>query len=209
MSVVFDIIINMREISFLDTEIYHIFNRGVDKRTLFLDAKDLSRFIDGIRIFNTKEILGSLRSFSRHPVSVKDVDNELVDIIAYCVNPNHFHLLLKPRVEGGLEKIMHKLSMSYSKYFNTKYKRKGALFQGRFGAKHVDTNEYLLHVSAYINLNGPHSSWFEYLGERNDSISNPKIILEQFKNPSEYKKFAEEAWQNTEERKLLLKELEI
>lgn len=200
----------MRDITFLETEIYHVFNRGVDKRTLFLDAKDLDRFMDGIKIFNTEKVLGSLRDASRHSVSGEKEENKgLVEIIAYCINPNHFHLLLKPKTEGGLKKFMHKLSMSYSKYFNTKYKRTGALFQGKFGAKHVDTNEYLLHVSAYINLNGPHSSWSEYLGERNDSISNPQIILEQFKSPTEYKNFAEEAWQNTKERKLLLKELDI
>lgn len=78
---------------------------------------------------------------------------EVVDIIAYCLMPNHFHLLLHEKVEGGITKFMRKLSTAYSMYFNSKNDRTGPLFSGRFKAKHADTDEYLKYLFAYIHLN--------------------------------------------------------
>jgi len=80
-------------------------------------------------------------------------DNTLVDIGAYCLMPNHFHLLLHEKVDGGISTFMKKLSTAYSMYFNKRYERTGALFEGRFKAQHADNNEYLKYLFAYIHLN--------------------------------------------------------
>lgn len=206
----------MRDIGFNKGELYHVYNRGVDKRIIFNNTGDLDRFFTGIKQFNTQEILGNL--VRGHEVPQKD---RLVKLIAYCVNPNHFHFILEPIQERGVEKFMHKLSMGYSKYFNTKYKRSGALFQGSFRAKYIDSDEYLLHLSVYINLNHlahgrghgvptlSRTSWGEYVGDKvGGKICDKKVILEQFKNREAYRKFAESSLKSIVERKMLLEELE-
>lgn len=118
--------------------------------------------------------------------------------------------MISPMVDNGIAKFMHRIGIGYSKYFNEKYKRAGSLFQGVFKAIHIDSNEYLLHLSAYINLNNKaHSlgnevsklSWNEYVGNRQENFCNKKIILGQFKNPSEYKKFAEDSLVDIKQRK--------
>ena len=211
-----DIIDCMRNISFAEKEFYHIYNRGVDKRSIFTNSGDIERFFKGVEQFNTLEVIGSLER--GHRVST---DPKLVNIVVYCMNPNHFHFILEQVAERGIEKFMHKLCMGYSKYFNTKYKRSGALFQGKFQAKLIDSNEYLLHLSAYINLNKMahgrgHSvstlgktSWKEYIKDNSpNKICETKIILDQFKSRNHYRKFAESSLKSIVERKSLLDELE-
>ena len=206
----------MRNVSFAENEFYHIYNRGVDKRNVFIDKGDVSRFFKGIEQFNTPEVLGSIGR--GHRVSTEP---KLVNFIAYCVNPNHFHFILEQVADKGIEKFMHKIGMGYAKYFNTKYKRSGALFQGKFKAKLIDSNEYLLHLSAYINLNDKahsrgHSvstigqtSWNEYTkGDFVNGLCKKEIILSQFKNREGYQKFAESSLKSIVERKILLEELE-
>ena len=128
--------------------------------------------------------------------------NPLVEVICYCLNPNHYHFVLQQISDKGIEKFMHKLGTSYTKYFNKKNSRSGVLFQGKFKAIHIDSNEYLLYVSAYVNRNNfihgytkddswKYSSWPEYLGKVNLGICSKEIILGQFRNVSEYKEFVE------------------
>jgi len=206
----------MREIVFAENEFYHIYNRGVDKRNIIQDSHDLNRFMMGLEQFNNKEIVGSL---SRgHRVSTGE---RLVKIIAYCVNQNHFHLILEQISEKGIEKFLHKLSMGYSKYFNARNKRTGSLFQGRFGAKIIESNEYLLHLSAYVNLNHlahgrghPVStlfktSWEEYVpkGKKEATYCDTDVILGQFKNREEYQEFAQKSLKEIIENKKILDEL--
>lgn len=207
----------MRQIRFSEKEFYHVYNRGVDRRNIFTTKEDLDRFFKSIEIFNTIKGVGSLRDAPRHSVSGKK--GALVNIIAYGVNPNHFHFIIEQVSEKGIEKFMHKLGMGYAKYFNTKYKRSGALFQGKFKAKLIDTDEYLLHLSAYINLNHEahgrghrvstlaRSSWEEYIGEGQGGICKPEIVLDQFKNKGAYRKFAESSLKDIIKRKISLDEL--
>ncbi|CAN5150337.1 hypothetical protein BH11PAT3_BH11PAT3_2170 [soil metagenome] len=205
----------MRNISLSEGEHYHIFNRGVDKKNIFVDQNDFNRFLIGLKLFNTREIVGNLSR--QHEIENK---NKLVDFTAYSISSNHFHFILKPICEKGIEMFMHKLSMGYAKYFNAKHKRSGALFQGKFKAILVDTNEYLLHLSAYINLNNhaharghsvstfEKSSFNEYSGKKSSTdLCKTNIILEQFDSPAKYKEFAEEALANIIERKNLLDDL--
>lgn len=213
----------MRNTVLVEREFYHIYNRGADKRPIFKTKEDIERFLESMRQFNTTEVIGNLgRNKSRHEKSTKiKNDSELVNFVTYCLNQNHYHFILQPIVEKGLERFMHKLGMGYSKYFNIKYARSGVLFQGPFKAVHIDSNEYLLHLSAYINLNNrahkrgggasvlSKSSWDEYINDKKENtICEKEIVLGQFSNNQAYKKFAEQALENIIDRKILIAELE-
>ena len=212
----------MRNLQFAEGELYHIYNRGVDKRNIFLEIKDLERFFKAMDLSNIDGQIGSLdRAIARckHGVFTGGGGDKLVKFIAYCFNPNHFHVILEQVAEKGIEKFMHKWEMSHSKYINAKYKRTGALFQGSFKATHIDSNEYLLHASAYVNLNNrvhgyeygiiTKSSWDEYLSDKSiPGLCDKSIVLEQFKGVEKYKQFAESSLKDTMERKELVKEFE-
>lgn len=201
----------MRNIKLVENEFYHIYNRGVDKRIIFPTKKDFDRFLNSMEIFNSEATIGNLARCNN-----KMEEKRLIDFIAYCINQNHFHFIITPLVEKGLEKFMHKLCMGYSKYFNAKYQRTGALFQGKFKAIHIDTDEYLLHLSAYVNLNNKahkhqgdsRSSWKEYTENGVGSLCKKDIILDHFQDSREYAKFAQEALKNIIKRKELLADLQ-
>ena len=194
---------------------YHIFNRGVDKRKIFLDRRDLERFYLSMVEFNTLDPIGSIfeRSFQKNrPLgSSTSKRNMLVTFVAYCLNPNHFHFLLRQKAGRGIEKFMQRLGTGYTNYFNERRDRSGVLFQGRFKAVHVETNEQLLHVSGYVNLNykvhrlgssTSKSSWLEYM-EGAYGICETGIILDQFGSPREYGRFVEDSLPLMWERKEL------
>jgi len=190
-----------RNIEFAEEENYHIFNRGVEKRTIFHDDYDFDRFLESMMKFNVVEPIGSIYEsrFAKNDIQLGNGVSKLVDFVCYCLNPNHFHFILEQVSEKGIEKFMHRLLLGYAKYYNHKYKRSGVLFQGPFQAVHIDSNEQLLHTSVYVNLNNKvhklgngvsKSSWMEYGGLDNDGICKKDIILGQFKDFEEYKEFA-------------------
>ena len=201
----------MRKHKFVIGEYYHLYNRGTDKRKIILSEFDLSRFLRGLKEFNSREPIGSIYELAfKDRFGSRTTKSRLVSIITYCVNPNHFHLLITPLVKNGVEKFMQRTG-GYTRYFNEKYKRNGVLFQGKFKSKHISDNRYILQVSAYINMNNRNllgsrttklskSSLEEYV-KNEKGICDKKIILEQFKNPKEYLEFAKEAWQDTQARK--------
>jgi len=207
---------------FVIGEYYHIYNRGVDKRDVILDLYDLQRLEESFIEFNTENPIGSIyeNSFKKGSVELGSKASKLVDIIAYCFNPNHFHLLLTPLVENGVEKFMQRIG-GYTKYFNNKYKRTGRLFEDKFKSKHVAENRYLIHVSAYINMNNrdelgslasklSKSSFEDYIEADNQkSICNIRIVLDQFKSKEDYKRYAIETRRDTLKRKDDLKDLEF
>lgn len=215
----------MRNIAFAENEYYHLFNRGVDKRSIFSDEKDVDRFFESIEKFNSTQTIGSIRDnlSTNKKIDGKSQPNQkLVNLVAYCVNPNHYHFILKQVAEKGIEKFMHKLGTGHTKYFNTKHKRTGSLFQGPYKAIHINSNEYLLYVSAYVNLNNrvhkikslasdlmrPRTSWDEYLKGSSNGLCKKDVVLEQFKNVKEYKKFAESVLEQVIHRRDELKHLE-
>lgn len=206
-------------------EYYHIFNRGVDKRNIFSDKYDLERFFQSMSAFNSPDPIGSIyeKAFSdKLPFGSSTSKSEmLVNFVCFCLNPNHYHFILEPLIDNGIEKFMHRIGTGYTMYFNEKYKRSGSLFQGRYKAIPIDSNEYLLHLNAYINLNDKihqfggstskfkKSSWEEYINKTCEKqFCKKDIILEQFKNRTEYKYFALEAAKvakrNKDMKKLLL-----
>jgi len=210
---------SVRKVPFVNNEYYHIYNRGIDKREIFNESQDLNRFLQSMIEFNTIDPIGSIFENSfRKEKSLGSLtskrDKPLIDIVCFCINPNHFHFILTPIVDKGIEKFMHRLGTGYTKFFNGKYLRSGALFQGTFKSIHINSNEYLLHVSAYINLNSRvhklrneapkffnRSSWEEYTSENYNGFCKKDIVLDQFNNVSEYKKFAESSLNDILERK--------
>ena len=141
-----------RKFTFAEGEFYHVYNRGVEKRDIFMSTDDRQRFQKLLYLANgTKPFV--YKTIQRMPLDKIDTGEKLVAIGAYCLMPNHFHILIKEINKGGISTFMEKLATGYSKYFNKKHQRVGVLFQDRFKAEHVDTDEYLKYLYAYIHLN--------------------------------------------------------
>ncbi len=192
----------MRKTPLITNHIYHVFNRGVNKGDIFFSQKDYERFLSAARHYLTKN---SKFSYEKDTNSNDPVSLELkpkVEILAYCLMPNHFHFLIKQLKEDGITSYMRRFMNSYSHYVNVKNKRVGPLFQGRFKGVLIDSDEQLLHVSRYIHLNPlvsslvadlndyPWSSYKAYIEKNtNEDLSKPNIILSNFKTTEDYKKF--------------------
>ncbi|MBI3306117.1 transposase [Candidatus Nomurabacteria bacterium] len=197
-------------------EYYHIYNRGVGKKIIFKDDRDRIRFLFLILYFqaenNFPQISRIISSFVKHRVF--DIDNKIinniiskrfVELAGFALVSNHFHLIVKEAKEGGIGKYMQRVLNSYTKYFNTRYGVTGHLFEGPYKAVHVEDNEQLLHLSAYVHLNPrelsewrkredsfPWSSYQDYVKEnRWGYLLKNEIIVEQFRNKKEYKDFVE------------------
>lgn len=196
---------------------YHIYNRGVEKRNIFLDDQDYKVFLYLLKYFLSpiKDKQHPLKSIPNikivRPRPLSNLYGE-VELLAYCLMPNHFHLLLKQVTRDGMKKLMLKLTTTYSMYFNKRYNRVGYLFQGNYKAVMVTKDEYLLNLSRYIHLNPTeltgvapvnykYSSYSNYLGMKKSNWLKPDLILKFFDRskmipdlllyPS-YKKFVEE-----------------
>ncbi len=144
-----------REFVFSFGENYHVYNRGVDKRDIFLDKADYTRFILLLRLANDDNPI-SVRETRRLldlGLPVKDKREIITNIGAWCLMPNHFHLLLNEKIDGGISKFMAKVLTGYTMYFNKRYERKGRLFERTFQARHADTDEHLKYLLSYIHLN--------------------------------------------------------
>lgn len=157
--------------------LYHIMSRGVDKQTIFREDLDYRRFINGLFIFNnTKNSLRSNRRESPLAANLACRQREpLVNLHAFCVMPNHYHLLVEPIKENGLSRFLQKLNVGYAKYFNIKYERKGTLFESRFKRIEVSSEAHFIHLPYYIHSNP--LDLFDY-GWRAREVSNPQKALE-------------------------------
>jgi putative transposase len=190
-----------RTVLFENDSFYHIFNRGVEKRKIFLEEKDYDRFL---QILYYYQFSGPKPKFSnRKRFKSKDYSSnpKIVEIVCYCLMPNHFHLLLKQLKDNGIQEFLAKISNSYTKYFNTKNDRVGPLFQGSFKAVEIESDVQLLHVSRYIHLNPYvadlvkdlnvylYSSYPDFIDLAKGQICNKDLILNYFKIPNEYKEF--------------------
>lgn len=202
-----------RNIPLITNQIYHVINRGVASQPTFTNKDDYLRALEIIFYYQSKNVPSRYSFFLRQSVNQRDqllnrLKSEkdfLVEIIAYCLMPNHFHFLLKQTQEGGISTFTANVTNSYTRYFNTKNQRVGHLFQGKFKAIRIETDEQLVHLSRYIHLNPytsclvknfsqlynyPYSSLPEYLNPKSQANCQKDIVLENFKNPSSpYKKF--------------------
>lgn len=143
-----------RKFNFSLYEHYHCYSRGVDKRVVFMDGQDIRRFRDLLYLVNNISPLrwGDIDTRPHKVFETKREDN-LVSVIAYCLMPNHYHLVLKEIRKNGLSEFMQKLGIAYTTYFNSKYDRVGNLFVKPFRAKHVREDGYLQHLINYVHLN--------------------------------------------------------
>lgn len=190
-----------RLVSFTNQNFYHTFNRGVNKQEIFNNPNDYERFLQTLYYY---QFSGPKPRFSTHRrFRNKDFSNnpKIVEIICYCLMPNHFHFLLRQIKDKGITEFISKVSNSYTKYFNTKHRRIGPLFQGEFKAVLIETDEQLVHVSRYIHLNPfvaelvndltifPYSSYNNFTDPASIDFCINKPILDFFKKPKEYEKF--------------------
>lgn len=179
--------------TYIEDGIYHVYNRGVEKRPIFREGDDYKIFLYFLKRYLTEELI------EVRPRWRVDLYNN-ISLLSFCLMENHFHLLLKQNSKDTITTFMRCLSNSYTKYFNNKYTRIGPLFQGKFKAILVQRDEYLLHLTRYIHLNPlgdknvtrsdlvnlekySYSSLPDYIGERNTKWIHPEIVLEYFSSP--------------------------
>lgn len=150
----------MARIKHLNEHFYHVYNRGVEKRIVFLDTADHARFLHllfvcndaYLKMKNTTRILVHNEQGETLLID-KRSDARLVDILCYSLMPNHFHLMLKQVADNGISLFMQRIGTAYTMYFNKKYERNGVLFQGSFKTRFVQNEQYLVYLSKYIHLN--------------------------------------------------------
>ncbi|MBX4206446.1 transposase [Candidatus Parcubacteria bacterium] len=219
----------MRNIKISPGEYYHICNRGINKQIIFHDHHDYLRFLFLILYFQSPikfdHLNRIIKTFSeivgQHRVLATGYEEDMVrkrsvELTAFCIMPNHFHLLVKEIDEGGIAAYMQRVLNAYGKYYNTKYGKSGHVFQGPYRAVHMDDDTQLLHVSAYIHRNAreigkwqniyneyPWSSCQDFT-ERNrwGKLVMPGIILDQFKGKTDYKKFLDTSLAKVTEEEL-------
>lgn len=136
-------------------ELYHLYNRGVEKRDIFLDERDYVRFVHNLYEFNTKKnVANSNYRFKKKLHHWNEIDREpIVSVHGWCLMKNHYHLLLSEKSEGGITKFIRRLNVGYANYFNERYTRSGTLFQGRTKKKLIDRESYFLYILKYIHYN--------------------------------------------------------
>lgn len=168
--------------TYYENAFYHVYNRGVEKRDIFLNRDDHLAFFHLLKTALSTEQGGTL------PRNRRKKFHDKIDLMAYCLMPNHYHLLLRQKTISGLTEFIRSLSTSYSMYFNKKYRRVGSLFQGVFKATDIREESYLLWVSRYIHRNPPnfqtytYSSYDDYLGNRKTDWLNTTLLLEFFES---------------------------
>ena len=154
----------MRKIIFAEGQVYHLYNRGTDKRAVFLDDYDRYRFIRDLQYMNSSEpVINAGYSFVHNfpgnpgsdtlPCLGSLKGEKLVDILAFVLMPNHYHLLITQRVSGGITSFMQKLGTAYTMYFNNRYQRTGVLFQGPFKSVLIKTQNHFDGIPYYILAN--------------------------------------------------------
>lgn len=201
-----------RETPLVTGGIYHIVNRGVASQQIFSCQRHYQRTLEIILYYQNRKPPLRYSYFSSLPQSLRaeklsqlnKQKDFLVEILAYCLMPNHFHFLLKQSVDNGISNYLSKFSNSYTRYFNSKHNRVGPLLQGKFKSVQIASEEQLLHLSRYIHLNPyssgivkhlkdlnqyPYSSLPEYLGLNDNHFCSKDMILSYFKSKNSYQNF--------------------
>ncbi|MBI4089086.1 MAG: transposase [Candidatus Levybacteria bacterium] len=212
--------------TYIENGYYHIYNRGVEKRTIFQDQQDYSVFLSYLKDYllpkNEKELHEKL---SAENTSSKEKDKALkllrlnnfsqeITLLSYCLMPNHFHFFVKQKNMNTIDKFMNSLATRYTMYFNRKYKRVGSLYQDVYKAVLINREEQFLHLSRYIhkqalNLDNQPCSYPEYVGLRQAMWIKPDEILSFFSkaNPSlSYRNFVAQPEDNEKLKNLTLED---
>lgn len=193
-------------------EYYHICNRGIGRQAIFHESRDYQRFLFLILYFQSRESFPNLSrtvdDFVQHPMLniAKDViEKRDVELVAFCIMPNHFHLLVKEIKDKSLASYVQRICNSYGKYHNIKYGKSGHVFQGAYRSVHMESDEQLKYASAYIHKNPreivrwksqymeyPYSSLQDVVGDnRWGELIVPEILLGDMQSRLDYKKFVE------------------
>lgn len=197
---------------------YHIYNRGVEKRTVFQDEQDYNVFLSYLKTYlspkDEEKLLSTIHNPNLDILTRKQAQKQLrlnnfaleIKLHAYCLMPNHFHLLIFQQHENSIKQFMNSIITRYVMYFNRKNSRVGALFQDVYKAVLVTSDSQLIYLTRYIHRNPqpilstnqtlsnyPYSSYSNYLGDKNISWVNPNPILSEYlSNPrSNYQEFVE------------------
>ena len=155
---------SIRETEFVEGEYYHLYNRGNSKQKIFLDDKDRERFLKLLYLCNSKQRLDFGNDIVKRKIDAWDFEkgDSIVNIGAWVLMPNHFHLYITPKKnarrssdlsQNEITYFMHRVLTAYSKYFNTKYKRAGALFESKFKSVHIENDTQAKYLFSYIHLN--------------------------------------------------------
>jgi len=213
-----------RKEKFAIDEYYHVYNRGVDGRNIADDCNDYSRLMKSLYLHNDSKMVDMSNvcsGVSYNQTFSLAKDEPLVAVGFYCLMPNHFHLVLKEIRDGGISEFLLKFSTGHSMFYNKKHKRSGALLQGPFKAKRIDSEEYLRYLFAYVHLNPvklfqkdwkeagikdlkkakeylqqySYSSFLEYSGDDSraeQSIIDKKSFPEYFQNSKEFSEYIDD-----------------
>ncbi len=180
---------------------YHLYNRGLAKRNIFATARDYHRFIQTVFYYQIKNPKPKFSLYQTSQLYKIDPSKKIVDVICYCLMPNHFHILIKQVEDHGISEFMRKFTHSYMKYWNIRHNNQGPLLQGMFKAVLVESDEQLLHLSRYIHLNPlvsllvkdlkdcQWSSYPTYLGLNDNPAIAKEEIFKFFKTLVDYEKF--------------------
>jgi len=191
-------------------EIYHIFNRSVGQQSIFLNSSFYTRFCNLMSYYRFEKPPYRFSEYIRLPMQAQleshnrlTSQEQLVDILTFCIMPNHFHILLRQKQDDGIRRFATIIQNGYAKYFNTKIKRHGAVFQSMFKAVRIETDEQFLHVARYIHLNPlsakiislsdlkryPWSSYITYMGHPNAEWIEQKTLLSYIKTKEALEKY--------------------
>jgi len=195
-----------RKDPFVTGEYYHIYNRGVDKRVIFKSSKDYERFIMLLYVSNTQAESFRLDNLinQQHKIFdeilILDKSDPLVSIGAWCLMSNHFHLLIRQEVDGGITKFMRKLGVGYSMFFNIKYQRTGALFGGLFKSKLVGVDDnYMRQLFGYIHINPLEIKFPEW----KEQIKKPSVEMKKFLESYRYSSYLDYIGRNRVEKNIV------
>lgn len=207
----------MRSLSIEKGNLYHVYNRGSLKQKLFYDDSDYARFLflilfmqSGISLPHANRYVSNYLKSGNFDVKDKHltdiIEDRSVELVNFCIMPNHFHLTVRPTSDDGLAKFMHKVGNSYSQYFNKRYDKAGHVFQGAYKAKLVIDDNQLAYLSAYIHrnpnelkrwegnsINYPWSSYSDYKDNRWGDLLVGDEIMDTFKSFKDYSLFVEES----------------
>lgn len=170
---------------YIPNSIYHIYNRGVEKRKIFMDEQDYKVFLSYLREYLSAPLQGETLQ-SR---SLQSKYFEEINLLAFCFMPNHVHLLIKQKDKNSIKKFTQSIFTRYTMYFNKKYDRTGSLFQGAYRATNVINKDYLLDITRYIHRNpfkitreltNCFSSYAHYLNQFNISWVKNKEVMDYF-----------------------------
>lgn len=235
---------SLRKENLVSGQIYHIYNRGVDKRDIFIDDEDRIRFVHDLFEFNDENPTINLAVHLKYKNEIKEVGlpkiernpkKVLVEILVFCMMDNHYHLILRQKVENGITEFMRKLGTGYTNYFNQKYERTGSLFQGRFKSICIKNDSHLMYLPLYIHLNPLDfkfhewrekkiknyteaikfldsyrwSSYMDYTGQKNfPSLISKDYILSRIGDEKKFKKEITQWLKNFDETKIIGASLE-